>query len=827
MDLLLPRQLDATPSSGIDTWKNTSLLLLLLFSPLIIISYYNYLLFHAVVELLSIVIGTCAFVFAWHGQRYQQTSFFFIMGIALLCSSSLDLLHTLSYKGMGVFTDSGANPATQLWIAARYLQSIAFCAALTFMQRKVQPNLTIAVFSGITLIIIWSAFFSGLFPDCFIEGKGLTPFKKISELIISIFYVVSLFLLHRHRSQFCSRVYHLIAASILFAILAELAFIFYVHVHGFSNLAGHIFKLASFMFLYMGIIRTNLKDPLAMLFRDLQEKDQQLEKLVEERTVQLEQTITQLHKEIIEHQQTSLQLKETSIFLSESQTIAKVGGWKTNPITNMLYWSDELYRLLEYPVHEPISFDTCLKYFTPEDQPKIKGLLINSLEHNTPFQLDCRVTTHLGQYFWANLRCVGRLEGPNGSYLAGILQDITTHKQTEELLTIAKEAAESANRAKSERLATVSHELRTPLNGVLGALQLIEMTDLSDEQNEYLSIAIQSGFRELALVNDLLTLASLECSGLKIDSEPFNLLESILQTVEQHRQLPITKQHLTFSVQLESNLEQMVIGDSKRLGQIIGNLLQNAIKFTEQGGVTVEANIPSHDGNMLWLCLAVKDTGIGILQEDHKRVFSPFVQADMSHTRKFGGTGLGLSICKRLAEQMGGEITLTSQAGEGSCFTIKIPFALSKTGQLTDVATALIAPQTNRQQLSILAVEDDSVNLLTLKMALTKLGHTACGAKDGKEALALWDSRPFDIVLMDIQMPALDGRETLKYIRLKEQNTERHTPIIAVTAHAMEADRIRLLDEGFDGYLAKPFKFDELQDEMSRVVGSIQASNLH
>ncbi len=372
--------------------------------------------------------------------------------------------------------------------------------------------------------------------------------------------------------------------------------------------------------------------------------------------------------DITSRKQAEAALAETTLFLNESQAIAHLGGWKSNPATGMLYWTDEFYRLLEHPAGEPISHEGCFRYFDPQDLPQAKQALAAAFEQGSPFRLSCRMISATGRRFWADFRCIGRQEGPNGSYIAGVLQDITEHKQIEELLTGAKETAEATSRTKTELLATLSHELRTPLNGVMGGVQLLEMTELTDEQQEYLEMVRVSAGNELALVNDLLDLAGLESSGLKVESGPFNLLESIKLAITLHRSALETRR-LPLTTSLPENLAQLVIGDGRRLTQIISNLLGNAIKFTEQGGVSLAADCLPSGGSGLRLRLQVSDTGIGIAEKDLQRIFEPFVQVDMSSTRRFGGTGLGLTICHKLAEQMGGSIGVDSRPGEGSCFT--------------------------------------------------------------------------------------------------------------------------------------------------------------
>ncbi len=512
-------------------------------------------------------------------------------------------------------------------------------------------------------------------------------------------------------------------------------------------------------------------------------------------------------------------LAEQSLFLRESQAIAKVGGWKCNPLTGMLAWTDEIYQLLEHPRQEPLEPERCFCYFDPQDHLRVRQALDEAFTQGSPFQLSCRMISHSGRSFWADLRCIGRLEASDGTYITGTLQDVTEYKQIEELLTSAKESADAANRMKTELLATVSHELRTPLNGVMGAIQLMETTTLDQEQHGYLQMARQSADSELLLVNDLLDLAGLEASGTQISSAQFCLMDCLQLAINQHR-CSIEERKLTFITHLPDTLRTNAIIDGRRLTQIVGNLLGNAVKFTEQGHIELSASLEGEYGSGQ-LRVSISDSGIGIAPHDLERIFEPFVQVDMSNTRKFGGTGLGLAICRRLAEKMGGSITVSSSPGEGSCFTLTLPVTLAAGQQQHTAAVSPAASPAALWQgpdLTVLIAEDNETNLRAAAGLLQKLGMKTICAQDGKLALGHWLQGNIDLILMDIQMPVMDGREATRFIRQREQDSDIRTPIIALTAHAMSGDREQFLAEGFDGYVAKPFQLAELTTELARVL---------
>ena len=522
--------------------------------------------------------------------------------------------------------------------------------------------------------------------------------------------------------------------------------------------------------------------------------------------------------DITQRKETAAALTETTLFLNESQSIARVGGWKSNPSNDSLYWTDQVYRMMEHPAGEPISHTSCFRYFDPRDLPTVQQALERAYQDGTPFQLTCRMISGTGRSFWIDFRCIGGMDSADGPCIGGIMQDITEYKLAEELLTIAKETAEATSRAKTELLAVISHELRTPLNGVVGGVQLLEMTDLSEDQEEYVQMIKQSSASELALVNDLLDLAGLEAFGMTIAAEPFNLRESIASAVQLHR-TALSMQGLSFDMDLPDSLEQLVIGDGRRVSQIVGNLLGNAVKFTPQGEVRLAAELQALTDGRLLLNVQVSDTGIGIDHEHLEQIFEPFVQADMSHTRRFGGSGLGLAICRRLAERMGGRIRVDSRPGQGSAFTLELP--LMAAGDGTAASIPLEVPETpvwHGPPLTVLIAEDNQINLKAAAGLVDKLGLKVVSAEDGKQALAHWMGGSIDLILMDVQMPVMDGREALGYIRQRERETGRHTPVIALTARAMAGDREQLLSEGFDGYVAKPFDLVKLLEELTRVM---------
>ncbi|HBV87265.1 MAG TPA: hypothetical protein DEF42_11595 [Desulfosporosinus sp.] len=519
---------------------------------------------------------------------------------------------------------------------------------------------------------------------------------------------------------------------------------------------------------------------------------------------------------ITEQKRAEAALKERERLLSRSQKAAHIGCYGTDLKTQSWVGTSELDNIFDIDDTYPRTVDGWLEIVHPDWRTKLMDYHYQVITEKGRFDYQYKIIrVKDGKERWVHE--LGELEFDdqlNAVRLIGTIQDITERKKAEEEILWAKEQAEAANAAKSQFLANMSHEIRTPMNGIIGMTDLTLMTDLRAEQRDYLSIVKSSSEALLRVLNDILDYSKIEAGKIDLAKLPFDPKMLLIEVIELF-QIGAKQKGLLIRLVLDPRIPKIIIGDSVRLRQVLSNLLGNGIKFTAQGEILLTVQVEHHDEHNIKLLFIVKDTGIGISRDKISQLFQRFSQIDGSITRQFGGTGLGLVISKNLVEMMGGEIGADSQEGVGSSFYFSAVFG----HQEKDMKSSLMESSSSKNEIQdrnskrkkVLVAEDDLINRKMIRIILEKIGLEVTSVENGKEAVSAFEKGRFDLILMDINMPFLDGYSATAIIRLKEKELLCHTPIIAMTAYALKGDREKCLDSGMDDYLTKPIDINGVQ----------------
>ena len=513
------------------------------------------------------------------------------------------------------------------------------------------------------------------------------------------------------------------------------------------------------------------------------------------------------------------ELEDSQAKLRQAHQLAQIGIWGWDRATDRVTWSEELYRFTGLdPAQAPPPLAGLAAFFEAGSWASLEEAVDRTMSTGEPYKLELAMNCPDGVRWVSAFG--GPTHDPQGAItgLHGTVQDITEEKRSKEELRLARDKANAANIAKNEFLANMSHEIRTPLNGIFSMLQLMGTTPLDGEQKEYVSVAVKSSKRLTRLLSDILDLSVIESGRMNIREAAFSL-QDMRDSVLELFSVEARNKGVALEWSVAPPAPPCIIGDEGRLRQILFNLVGNAVKFTERGAVRVEISrlsVPAAQGCRL--LFTVNDTGIGIAEDKLKIIFEPFVQVDGSYTRAFQGAGLGLSIVRKLVALMGGDLVLDSVLGRGTTVNFSLPFGLPGQEPETAQTTPVEQPQVDKP-LRLLLVEDDEMNLSSGRNMLQLFGHVVSTARDGREALHLLARQGFDLVLMDIQMPEMDGVAATRAIRAASTlAVPPDIPLIAMTAYAMVGDREKFLEAGMDDYIAKPIDMEELERIIARVM---------
>jgi len=530
---------------------------------------------------------------------------------------------------------------------------------------------------------------------------------------------------------------------------------------------------------------------------------------------------------------------------------------------NKIYYSDRVLEVLGFTAEELSTTNDWERRIHPEDLPQYREILIRHLKGESDhFLCEFRYAAVDGTWRWALQRGIALRDASGRAYrMGGSTGDVTAEKEAKaallereaqlsarlgeleeahvdlerqsakltvlaDELRAAKSSAEAANNAKSDFLATMSHELRTPLNGILGMAEVLLQEHLDGKARQQIEVVRDCGNTLLVLLDDILDLSKIEAGKVELENLDFEV-EQLLRSVEMIWSPRMKDKGLQFSIDVDPTVPAVLRTDPSRLRQLLFNYLSNAVKFTDQGEITLRLKLDAVPDGALMLYCEVEDSGIGIDEVAQQRLFTKFTQADSSTTRNYGGSGLGLAICKELATLMGGTVGVRSKLGKGSVFWLSVACEEGNPNRVAShlwrTESAANGEAAAERKLQILLAEDNKINQTVLRSILERSGHTVYIVENGVEAVRVVRDRSFDVILMDVQMPEMDGVSATQWIREMDGNLAR-IPIIAVTANAMAGDRERYLAVGMDDYVSKPVDPFELYDAISRCVGGRVAS---
>ncbi len=599
---------------------------------LIYIETYDYLIFHCLVEIFTVVVASSIFVVVWNSRGYHENGYLSFIGVAYLFVGGLDLIHTMAYKGMDVFRIQGSDMATQLWIACKYMQSASLLAAPLLINKKIRAEYFGAAAAAASALLLLAIFYWKVFPACFIEGKGLTGFKIYSEYVVCAVLFGAILFHYVKRVNFEPGVLWLLMTSMALTIAAELVFTLYVNVYGHANMVGHLLTLISFYLIYKAIVVTGLVNPYELLFRDLRKSREE-------------------YKESEQKYRTIFESAANLIILMDRQG-------------KILDCNERSVQILGYTAVE-ITGRNIADILVSRQRDIIRGFLNEAVRNGSAHERDFIMVRKDAVEIDVGLYC-----SLGGDRITCIMEDITDIKHMAHTLLAAKEAAESASRSKSDFLANMSHELRTPLNAIIGFSEFLIKgfsDELSEKHMDYINRIFTSGHHLLSLINDILDLSKIEAGKMSLYAEEIDLPGTL-----DYSATLLREKAMAHGIKIEKDFggaPKTIVADPRKLKQILFNLLSNALKYTQDGGTVGMQARKAGDS----VQITVWDNGAGISENLLEKLFLPFERDPKIDTEGIEGTGLGLPLVQRLVELHGGRVWAESEEGKGSRFHFTIP----------------------------------------------------------------------------------------------------------------------------------------------------------
>jgi len=867
------------------------LFIVLALSGLYLTSRYNYLLFHSLAEIFSIVVACGIFIVAWNSRRFMDNNYLLFIGIAYLFIALIDLLHTLAYKGMPIFPEYGTNLPTQLWIGARYMESLSLFLAPMLLFRQMRARVVLLIYSIAFSLFLFSVY-GGFFPTCFIEGTGLTPFKKISEYVISLILLGAIIQLYKNRSEFDRDILILLVTSISVTIAGEIAFTFYISAYGISNLLGHYLKIASFYLIYRALIKAGLTRPYDLLFRNLQKSAEQQRSIIQtamdgywltdnqgqllevnetycrmsgyseaellkmnifnveaietadDIASRIQDTIAQgesrfqsrhqrkdgnlfdvevsvqyrtdgggrfvcFLRDITDRKKTEDALKESEQRYKKAQQIGGVGNWEYDLVTEKFWGSDEAKRIY--------GFDPASKDFTTEqvescilERERVHQALVDLIEQNKPYNLEIEIQP-INESNRRIIKSIAEIiKGDSGAPIkvAGVIHDVTTHKQMEVQLQQAQ---------KMESIGTlaggIAHDFNNILFPIVGNTEML-LEDIPEDSplRRNLNEVFNGAMRAKDLVKQILAFS-------RQDSHEIKLMR--MQPVIKEA-LKLIRSTIPTSIEIEQTINHdcgPIKADPTQIHQVVMNLATNAyhamedtdgeLKVNLKEVVLGEQDLPSPDMEPgPYACLTVTDSGTGIDDNIKDRIFDPYYT-----TKEQGkGTGMGLAVIHGIVKNAGGSIHVYSEPGKGTEFHVYLPIVESSFRQQEIKTEEPVQGGTEQ----ILLVDDEEAIAFMEKQMLERLGYSVVSRTSSVEALEAFRVNPdkFDVVITDMAMPNMSGDKLAsELIKIRPD-----IPVVLCTGFSERMPEDQAESMGIKGFLMKPIVKTDLSKKIREVL---------